>query len=56
MKKLLDYKVLQLPNPDKLSEEVLKLAQEGYELHGHLVVSGEYQYTVFIQGMIKYEQ
>lgn len=52
MEKLLDYIVMQESNADVLAVKVLERAQDGYELHGHLVVSGEYQYQVFIQAMV----
>jgi hypothetical protein len=55
MKKLIDYKVLQEANSDILAEKVLEFAKDGYELNGGLVVTGEYQYTIFIQCLIKYE-
>lgn len=54
MKELKDYIVIQEQSADNLASRCLEKAKDGYELHGHLISSGEYQYQIFIQAMVKY--
>lgn len=50
-----DYKILYETSQEKLAEQINVLIKEWYQPYWFLSVQGEYQYTSYIQVVVKYK-
>ena len=53
-KKIKDIKIVSSSDEDNVSEEILSLQNDGYEMYGYLITSGDTYGVKYTQMMVKY--